>query len=89
MTNSAKSGGIALLLFPLLYFASSALTSPLTGLEDGDNPASSLAFLSQHANLYFLSGLASVLMALALIVAVFAVADTLLHAPTSLLGRVT
>ena len=89
LNNSAKSGGIALFLFPLLYFSSFALASPLTGLEDGDNPVSTLAFLNQHANLYFLSGLASVLMAMALIVAVFAVADTLLHASTSLLARVT
>ena len=66
MTSSAKIGGIAILLVALLYLASFAFASPLVGLEDGDNPATSLEFIRQHSNFYFVSGLASVLAAITL-----------------------
>ena len=65
------------------------LASPLVGLEDGDNPLVSLAFLRQDANLYFLSGLAAVLAAILLVVSVLALNDVILQSPASLLGRTT
>ena len=89
MNNTLRIGGIALILFAALYFASFAFASPLVGLQDGDNPASSLEFLRQHSNFYFWSGIASVLAAIALIIAVLSSADRLVQPASSLLLRVT
>lgn len=87
MNSTFRIGGIALILFALCYFASFALSSPIVGFEDGDNPAVSLEYLRQHANLYFLSGVAAVLAAITLTVAVFSIADTVLRPTSSLLTR--
>ena len=89
MARSAKFGGVALIVFAAFYLASFVLASPLVGLEDGDNPLVSLAFLRQDANLYFLSGLASVLAAFLLVISVLALYDLMLQSPGSLLGRTT
>ena len=89
MTNSARIGGIAIILVALLYFAGFAFASPLVGLEDGDNPVSSLEFLRQHSNFYFLSGLAFVLAAIALTVAALSTTEALLLPASSLLTKTT
>jgi hypothetical protein len=89
MTNLAKTGGIAIILFGLLYLASFVLGSPVVGLTDGDNPVTSLEFLKQHGDFYFLSGLTSALAAIALTVAVLSVADVMLQPATALLTRTT
>lgn len=89
MTNSAKVGGIAIILFALLYLASFIFASPIVGLEDGDNPAVSLEFLRQHSDFYFLSGLASVIAAITLTAAALSIADTVLQPASSLLIRTT
>ena len=73
----------------LVYFAGFVLNSPLVGLEDGDNPASSLRFLREHPVVFFASGVASVLAAIALAVAVLSVSDLGLRAATSLGARFT
>ena len=87
MTSSAKIGGIAILLVAFLYLASFAFASPLVGLEDGDNPAVSLEFIRQHSDFYFVSGMASILAAITLTVAVLSIADTVLQPSSSLLMR--
>jgi hypothetical protein len=89
MTRSAKIGGLAIILVALLYLVSFAFSSPLVGFEDGDNPAVSLEFIRQHSEFSFTSGLASVLAAIALAVAVPSVADTLLQRSSSLMTRTT
>lgn len=89
MNRPAKFAGMLLIFFAILYLASFVLASPLVGLEDGDNPLVSLAFLRQDANLYFLSGLAAVLAAILLVVSVLALNDVMLQSPASLLGRAT
>lgn len=71
----------------MLYLASFVLASPLVGLEDGDNPLVSLAYLRQDANLYFLSGLAAVLAAILLVVSILALHDMMLQSPASIIGR--
>ncbi len=89
MSRSAKIGSLALILFGVLYLSSFVFASPFVGLEDGDNPASSLEFVRQHGNFFFLSGLCAVAAAVALIVGGLALADTVLQPPASLLGRTT
>ena len=88
MSRAAWVGGIALILFTVLYLASFLLASPLVGVEDGDNPASSLAFIRQHAGVFFLSGVANVLTAIALTTAVLSVSDLGRRPSSSLLERV-
>lgn len=85
--RSAKIGGVALIVYAVFYLAGYVLASPLVGLEDGDNPLVSLAFLRQDANLYFLSGLAAVLAAILLVVSVLALHDMILQSPASIIGR--
>lgn len=87
MNRTSRIGGGAIILFAFLYFTNFALSSPIAGFEDGDNPAVSLEFLSQHANLYFLSGVATVLAAITLTVAVLSIADTVLRPASSLMTR--
>lgn len=89
MKRTARIAGMTLNFFAILYLASFVLASPLVGLEDGDNPLVSLAFLRQDANLYFLSGLASVLAAILLVISVLALYDLMLQSPGSLLGQTT
>lgn len=88
MSRAARVGGIALIVFAALYVANFLLASPLVGVEDGDNPASSLAFIRQHAGIFFSSGVASVLTAIVLTTAVLSVSDLGLRPPSSLLVRV-
>ena len=89
MRHTFRMGGIALILFAALYFASFAFASPLAGLQDGDNPASSLEFIRQHSDFYFLSGIASVLAAIALLGAVFSIAETVPPPAAALTMKVT
>ena len=87
MTRSARIGGIAIILVALLYLISFVFSSPIVGFPDGDNPALSLEFLRQHSDFYFVSGMASVLAAITLTVAVLSVAETMLQPSSSLLMR--
>jgi hypothetical protein len=87
MTRSARIGGIAIILVALLYLVSFAFSSPIVGFPDGDNPAVSLEFLRQHSDFYFVSGMASILAAITLTVAVLSVAETMLQPSSSLLMR--
>jgi hypothetical protein len=89
LNSTLRIGGIAIILFAVLYFAGFVFASPIVGLEDGDNPAVSLEFLRQHSDFYFLSGIASVLAAITLIGAVLSIADTVLQPSSSLMTRVT
>jgi hypothetical protein len=77
MTSSARRAGAAVVVVAVAY----AMTWVLEiyrgslGFEDADNPATMLAFLRDYSNVYTLSGLAWVLMALALLVAVLCLWD--------------
>ena len=88
MNNTTRVGGAAIILFAVLFLTSFLLASPTVGLEDGDNPASSLEFLEAHADLYFYSGLFSALAAIALSSAVVCLLDAAVFgAPAPLLLR--
>ncbi len=81
MNRSTRITGIALVLFAFFYLAGFLLASPISGLQDGDNPASSLAFITQSGDLYFLSGLAYALAGGVLVLATHSASDSL-AAPT-------
>jgi hypothetical protein len=70
--QSSRLGGIAIIVFAaaFLSFIALEMSRSTLGFEDADNPAVSMDFLSQHSNIYTLSGIASVVMAIALTVAV-------------------
>jgi hypothetical protein len=89
MSQPARIGGLALIVFTLVYFGSFAFASPLVGMQDPDNLGSSLVFMRQNGNLFFFSGLCAVLSSLALVVATLAVADHVLQPASSLLPRAT
>ncbi|MEO8222350.1 MAG: hypothetical protein ABI563_16365, partial [Specibacter sp.] len=74
-----RAGGTAVTMAGLAgttWFALE-LMPPLLGFEDTDNPAVSLDYLRQHPQVYAFAGITMFAMALALIVASFAVSDAL------------
>lgn len=87
MNKTSRTAAIAITFFAILHLAGFLLASPIFGLEDGDNPASSLEFIKQHSDLWFFSGLASVLAAIALAFAAHAIADTILRPFSSSLPK--
>lgn len=89
MRNVSKLGGITIILFALFYLASFVFASPIVGLEDGDNPATTLAFIKEHPDLYFLSGVTAAIAAIMLTVSVFAIGDVVFQLSSSVLGRTT
>lgn len=78
-TIDRRVGGVALLAFAAALVGGFALVN---GLEDGDNPEITLAFLRSSGALYTASGVCLILAGIALLVAVRAVEDP------RLLGRV-
>ncbi len=89
MRDSQQAGGMALILFAVLYLVSFILFSPVTGLRDGDDPASSLVFIGSHPNLFFLSGLASAIGAIALVGGVLSVEQAIFRPAPTLWARTT
>lgn len=79
MKNTARVGGISLIVFALAFVATFALEArrvPL-GFDDGDNPEQSVAFIKKHARIYEASGILQIFMTVALTVGTLAVAETL------------
>ena len=79
MNNTARVGGIALIVFTVGFVATFALESwrvPL-GFDDGDNPEQSVTFIREHAGIYEASGITQIFMAVALTVGALAVAETM------------
>ena len=84
-----RAGGTAVIVAGLAgttWFALE-LMPPLLGFDDTDNPAVSLDYLHQHPQLYAFAGITMFAMALALIVASFAVSDALGPRTSSLTRR--
>jgi hypothetical protein len=77
MRANGRLGGAALLLVAVAFsaFWSLELYREALGFQDADNPATMIAFLRQHPNVYTWSGIAFVVMGVALVVAVLAVRD--------------
>lgn len=77
MRISGRLGGAALLLAALCFFAFWALEAyrQALGFQDADNPATMISFLIQHPDVYTWSGIAFVVMGVALVVAVLTVWD--------------
>jgi len=69
-----RTAGVATLVFALalpVWFVLARIWGP----EDGDNAAQGLAFLRDHPRAFAASGLASIVMGIALVVAVLAISD--------------
>lgn len=80
-TNRAalRAGGIAVIIAGLAGIAmfTLELMGPVLGFDDTDNPAVSLDYLRQYPQFYALAAVAVFIMALAYIVASFAISDVL------------
>lgn len=79
MRNSAAAGGIAAIVFGAmgLVWTALQLAQQTLGFEDTDSPSVNLAYLRDHFDNYLQQGLAMFVMALALVILVFAVWDLL------------
>lgn len=90
-TNPAalRAGGIAVIVAGLAGVAMFALElmGPVLGFDDTDNPAVSLDYLRQYPQFYALAALAVFIMALAYIVASFAISDVLAPRTSSIARR--
>ena len=90
-TNRAAllPGGIAVIIAGLLGIAwvTLELLPPALGFDDTDNPAVSLEYLRQYPQFYALAGGVGFLMALAYIVASFAISDVLAPRTSSITRR--
>lgn len=72
MKHSSRIGGVSLLVAAVAFSATWALElyRGSLGFEDADNPATMIAFLRAHPDVYTWSGIAFVIMGVALVVAV-------------------
>lgn len=90
-TNRAalRAGGLAVFVAGLAGIAMVALElmGPVLGFADTDNPAVSLSYLRQYPQFYSLAGAAEFIMALAYIVASFAISDVLAPRTSSISRR--
>jgi hypothetical protein len=89
MNNTARIGGIALILFALAFITTFALeaTRVSLGFEDGDNPEQSVAFIKKHGGIYEASGTLQIFMTITLTVGILAVAETIDQPTPSLLVK--
>lgn len=84
-----RAGGTAVIIAGLggvTWFALE-LVPPVLGFDDTDNPAVSLEYLRQHPQFYAFAGIVLVTMAIAFIVASFAVSDALAPRTSSITRR--
>ncbi|TFC50316.1 DUF4386 family protein [Cryobacterium sp. TMB3-1-2] len=90
-TNRAalRAGGITVVIAGLggIAWFTLELLPPVLGFDDTDNPAVSLDYLRQYPQFYPLAGVALVTMALAFVVASFAVSDALAPRTSSITRR--
>jgi hypothetical protein len=90
-TNRAalRAGGAAVLIAGLagITWYALELLPPLLGFEDTDNPAVSLDYLRQYPQVYAFAGVTVFIMAIADIVASFAVSDALAPRTSSITRR--
>lgn len=85
-----RAGGLAVMIAGLAgvtWFALELMPQVL-GFEDTDNPAVSLDYLGRHPQYYAFAGISLFIMAMALVVASFAVSDALAPRTSSLTRRV-
>ncbi|TFD24157.1 hypothetical protein [Cryobacterium sp. TMS1-13-1] len=87
--TALRAGGLAFIVAGLAGIAMFALEimGPVLGFDDTDNPAVSLAYLRQYPQFYALSAVALFTMALANIVASFAISDVLAPRTSSITRR--
>lgn len=87
--RAGLAGTIGAVLFVLAGAAGFVLetTARTEGMDDGDNPAESLALFAVNPNAYSLSGLALSTSAIALLLLVLAVAETVLRSVRPLYAR--
>ncbi len=77
MRKASRAAGLSTLAFALaglVYFALQ-LVPPSLGFEDTDNPSVSIAFVRAHPDIQVMAGIALILMAITLTVAVLSVAE--------------
>ena len=90
-TNRAalRAGGIAVVIAGLggITWFALELLPPVLGFDDTDNPAVSLEYLRQYPQFYPLAGVVLLIMAIAFVVASFAVSDALAPLTSSLTRR--
>jgi hypothetical protein len=90
-TNRAvsRAGGMAVIIAGLAGIAmfTLELMGPVLGFDDTDNPAVSLDYLRQYPQFYALAAVAEFIMALAYIVASFAISDVLAPRTSSITRR--
>ena len=90
-TNRAalRAGGIAVVIAGLggITWFALELLPPVLGFDDTDNPAVSLDYLRQYPQFYPLAGVVLLIMAIAFIVASYAVSDALAPRTSSLTRR--
>ena len=87
--SALRAGGIAVVIAGLagiIWFALELLP-PVLGFDDTDNPAVSLDYLRQHPQFYPLAGVTVFIMAIAFVVASFAVSDALAPRTSSITRR--
>ena len=87
--SALRAGGMAVIIAGLAGIAwfILELMQPVLGFDDTDNPGVSLDYLRQHPQFYTLAGIALFIMAIAYIVASFAVSDALAPRTSSITRR--
>lgn len=87
--SAAGAAGFSSIVFGLAGLASFALAlvPPLLGFDDTDNPAVSIAFVRAHPDVHVFAGIALIVMAIALTVAILGVAEVLSPRADSLAVR--
>lgn len=87
--SALRAGGMAVIIAGLAGIAwyTLELMPPVLGFDDTDNPGVSLDYLHQHPQFYGLAGITLFIMAIAYIVASFAVSDALAPRTSSITRR--
>lgn len=79
MKNTARAAGLSIIAFALagvLWFVLES-TPPRVGFEDTDNPAIMVEFVRTHPEVFVQAGIALIVMAISLTVAVLAIAEVM------------
>lgn len=79
MKNTARAAGLSIIAFALagvLWFVLES-TPPRVGFEDTDNPAIMVEFVRTHPEVFVHAGIALIVMAISLTVAVLAIAEVM------------
>lgn len=87
--SALRAGGMAVIIAGLagITWFALELLPPVLGFDDTDNPAVSLDYLRQHPQVYPFAGVTLFIMAIAYIVASFAVSDALAPRTSSITRR--